>query len=67
MNLSDVCKVVSKNLGIDYNEVYDVAKFQFDFIADVMKDKTDNHDILINNTFRFKLKNRFKNENSNCE
>lgn len=63
MNLSEACKKVSKELGIDYNEVYDTAKFQFDFIAQVMKDKEDEHDVLINNTFRFRLKNRFKHEN----
>lgn len=66
MNLSDACKQVSKGLNIDYNEVYKIAKFQFDFIVDVMKDKDDYHDILINNTFRFKLKNRFKHENNDC-
>lgn len=62
MDLSDVCKKAAKDLGYDYDEVYKIAKYQFDFIAQVMKDDTDFHDILINSTFRFKLKNRFKNE-----
>lgn len=62
--MSDVCKKTAKRLGYDYSEVYDTAKFQFDFIAQVMKDDTDFHDVLINNTFRFKLKNRFKNEHT---
>lgn len=64
MNISDVCKKVSKDLGIEYQQVYEIAKFQFDFIAQVMKDELDEHDVLINNAFRFRLKNRFKHENN---
>lgn len=66
MNLSDVCKKAAKNLNEDKDLVYEMAKFQFDFVAQVMKDKTDFHDVLINNTFRFKLKNRFKNEDNDA-
>lgn len=31
-----------------------------------MKDELDEHDVLINNAFRFRLKNRFKHENNDC-
>lgn len=34
--------------------------FQFDFVKQVMQDEDDTHDILINKLFKFKLKNRFK-------
>lgn len=34
--------------------------YEFQFIKQVMQDKDDTHDILINKLFKFKLKSRFK-------
>lgn len=60
METQKLCKQISKQLNIDYNTVYDVCMFQFDFVKQVMQDEDDTHDILINKLFKFKLKNRFK-------
>lgn len=38
---------------------------QFQFVVDVMKDQDDTRDVLINKLFRFKLKNRFKDNKTN--
>lgn len=58
--ITKICKEVSKNINEDFNLVYKIVMFQFQFIKDVMQDENDKKDILINKLFRFKLKNKFK-------
>lgn len=59
-DIDKVCRIVSNKLKVDYELVSSICKYQFKFIREVMQDENDNHDILINNLFRFKLKPRFK-------
>lgn len=61
IDIDKVIKEVSKRTGIDIQIVDAVCKHPFKFTVDVMKDDTDNHDILFNGLYRFKLKGRFKN------
>lgn len=61
MEIQQICKKVAKDLNEDINIVYELAKYQFKFVEEVMKDPTDNHDILFGKLFRFKLKPRFIN------
>lgn len=58
--ITKICKEVSKNTNEDFDLVYKIAMFQFQFIKNVMQDENDKKDILINKLFRFKLKNKFK-------
>lgn len=60
MKIQKLCKQISKELNIDYDTVYSICMYQFDFIKQVMQDEDDTHDILINKLFKFKLKSRFK-------
>lgn len=66
MDLDKTCKQIAKELNEDYEDVRKIVMFQYYFIAQVMKDEEDTHDILINKLFKFKLKPRFKeNKQSN--
>lgn len=66
MNIDKVCRQIAKDLNEDPNVVKQIAMHQFQFVVDVMKDKDDTRDVLINKLFRFKLKKRFKdNKQSN--
>lgn len=62
MDIEDLCKQIAKQTGEDYNTVKQVVSYVFNFTANVMKDQNDQHDIMFNKLFKFKLKNRFKNE-----
>lgn len=66
MNIDKVCRQIAKDLNEDPNVVKQIIMHQFQFVVDVMKDKDDTRDVLINKLFRFKLKKRFKdNKQSN--
>lgn len=66
MNIDKVCRQIAKDLNEDPNVVKQIIMHQFQFVIDVMKDKDDTRDVLINKLFRFKLKKRFKdNKQSN--
>lgn len=66
MNIDKVCRQIAKDLNEDPNVVKQIVMHQFQFVMDVMKDKDDTRDVLINKLFRFKLKKRFKdNKQSN--
>ena len=60
MNNEQICKKVSQELNINYDIVKKIFDYQFTFIREVMQDKEDTHDILLNKLFKFKLKNKFK-------
>ncbi len=60
MNIEKTCREIAKEFGEDYDLVHDIVMYQFKFTTDVMKDPDDYHDILFHKLFRFKLKNRFK-------
>lgn len=60
-DIETISKQISEELNIDRDTVEKVCKFAFIFTTDVMKDEEDTHDILFNKLFKFKLKNRFKN------
>ena len=62
MDAEDLCKRIVKETGEQYDTVKQIVAYVFNFTADVMKDKNDQRDILFNKLFKFKLKNRFKNE-----
>lgn len=66
MNIDKVCRQIAKYLNEDPNVVKQIVMHQFQFVVDVIKDKDDTRDVLINKLFRFKLKKRFKdNKQSN--
>lgn len=66
MNIDKVCRQIAKDLNEDPNVIKQIVMHQFQFVVDVMKDKDDTRDVLINKLFRFKLKKRFKdNKQSN--
>lgn len=66
MNIDKVCRQIAKDLNEDPNVIKQIIMHQFQFVVDVMKDKDDTRDVLINKLFRFKLKKRFKdNKQSN--
>lgn len=66
MNIDKVCRQIANDLNEDPNVVKQIVMHQFQFVVDVMKDKDDTRDVLINKLFRFKLKKRFKdNKQSN--
>lgn len=60
MEFDKICKIVAQESGESKELVHDIVMHQFHFIREVMNDPKDTHDILINNSFRFKLKPRFK-------
>lgn len=62
ITIEDVIKQVSKQTGIDKEIVDVVCKHVFRFTTDVMKDPQDTHEILFAKLFKFKLKNRFKDD-----
>ena len=62
MDAEDLCKRIVKETGEQYDTVKQIVAYVFNFTADVMKDQNDQRDILFNKLFKFKLKNRFKNE-----
>ena len=57
MNIDKVCKQIGRTLNDDPELVKQIVMHQFQFVDDT-------RDVLINKLFRFKLKNRFK-ENKN--
>lgn len=66
MNIDKVCRQIANDLNEDPNVVKQIVMHQFQFVVDVMKDKDDTRDVLINKLFRFKLKKRFRdNKQSN--
>ena len=62
MNIDKVCKQISKELDIPYETIKDVVMYEFKFTVKTMKDPEDTRDILFNKLFKFKLKNRFKDD-----
>lgn len=60
IELDQVIKEVSKKTQIDIQTVSEICKHAFKYTVDVIKDEDDCHDILFNGLFKFKLKNRFK-------
>lgn len=65
MNIDKVCREISNKYGYDLESVKQIVFYQFYFTRQVMQDKEDTHDILINNLFRFKLKPKFKENKQN--
>ena len=57
---NQVIKEVSKKTGVDDQIVDAICKHVFKYTVDVFKDGNDNHDILFNRLFKFKLKTKFK-------
>lgn len=62
IDINQVIKEVSKRTGVDINTVDTICKHVFKFTIDVMKDETDYHEVLFSKLFKFKLKNRFKDD-----
>lgn len=60
IDIEQVIKEVSQRTNIDSTTVDAICKHVFKFTVSVMKDETDYHDILFGGLFKFKLKNRFK-------
>lgn len=60
ITIDQIIKETSKKLNIDIETVDIICKHVFKFTVDVMKDPDDYHEILFNKLFKFKLKNRFK-------
>lgn len=60
MEIQDAYKDIATKAGTDPETVKDVIQYVFKFTSDVMKDQNDQHDILFNGLFKFKLKPRFK-------
>lgn len=60
IDIDDVIKEVSKNIGVDKELVAAICKHPFSYTVEVMKDTDDIRDILFNQLFKFKLKRRFK-------
>lgn len=60
MEIQDAYKDIAIKAGTDPETVKDVIQYVFKFTSDVMKDQNDQHDILFNGLFKFKLKPRFK-------
>ena len=54
MNIDKVCRQIGRTLNDDPELVKQIVMHQFQFVVD------DTRDVLINKLFRFKLKNRFK-------
>lgn len=62
IEIDQIIKEVSKQTGIDKEIVDTVCKHVFKFTVDVMKDPNDYHEVLFSKLFKFKLKNRFKDD-----
>lgn len=62
MDLDKTCRIIAKKLNLDFDLVKNVVMYEFKFTTDVMKDPNDYREILFNKSFKFKLKNRFKND-----
>lgn len=60
IEFSQIVKETAKRTGDDLETVEAVCKHVFGYTVEVMKDENDYHDILFNKLFKFKLKNRFK-------
>lgn len=61
MDLDKTCRSIAKKLGYDYELVRKIVTYEFEYTIKVMKDPEDYREILFNKLFKFKLKNRFKN------
>ena len=61
MDLDKTCRSIAKKLGYDYELVRKIVMYEFEYTTKVMKDSEDYREILFNKLFKFKLKNRFKN------
>ena len=61
MDLDKTCRSIAKKLGYDYELVRKIVMYEFEYTPKVMKDPEDYREILFNKLFKFKLKNRFKN------
>lgn len=62
ITIEQVIKETSKETEIPIEVVDQICKHAFRFTVDIMKDENDYHDILFNRLFKFKLKNRFKDD-----
>lgn len=60
MNIDKTCKSIAKQLNLPYETVKQIIMHQFIYTIGVMKNPDDYRDILFNKSFKFKLKNRFK-------
>lgn len=60
MEFKKTCEKIAKELNEPLEFVMDVARYEFEYTANKMKDPNDYHDILFNRLFKFKLKSRFK-------
>lgn len=60
IDIDQVIKQVARRTGIDKNIVDVVCKHPFQYTVETMKDENDYHEIMFNKLFKFKLKNRFK-------
>lgn len=60
IEIDNIIKQVSKNLNVDKEIVDLVCKHPFRYTVEVMKDTEDCRDILFNQLFKFKLKQRYK-------
>lgn len=64
ITIDKVSKEVAKRLNLDPEIVAVVCKHSFQSVVEIMKDETEDKDILFNKAFKFKLKRRYK-ENKN--
>lgn len=62
IELDQIIKETSKKTQVNNQTVEAICKHVFKHTVDVMKDTNDCHDILFNGLFKFKLKNRFKDD-----
>ena len=64
IEIEEVIKEVSKRLNLDKDVVSAVCKHPFEYTVQIMKDEDNTQDILFNQLFKFKLKQRFKENKS---
>lgn len=62
IDLDKVIKKVSKQLNLDRELVAIVCKHPYKCLIETMRDEEDTRDILFNKLFKFKLKNRYRDD-----
>ena len=61
IDIDTVIKEVAKRTEVDVDTVATICKHPFQVTVQTMKDEEDERDILFNTLFKFKLKQRYKN------
>lgn len=62
MNIEKTYKDLSVRFNLPIDTIKEIVQSEFKLTVNIMKDPNDYRDILINKSFKFKLKNRFKDD-----